>query len=119
MAYNTTDVQELPPVTLNAILVREDHPPDNVDEPIEWLLLINLPIESFDDAIRVVEWYCCRWQIEVCHKVIKSGCRVEDCRLQTADRLQNYIALMSILLGVCTGLPISTALNLICLVLLP
>jgi hypothetical protein len=88
--------QKLPPVTLNAILVREDHPPDNVDEPIEWLLLINLPIESFDDAIRVVEWYCCRWQIEVYHKVIKSGCRVEDCRLQTADRLQNYIALMSV-----------------------
>ena len=88
--------QKLPPVTLNAILVREDHPPDNVDEPIEWLLLINLPIESFDDAIRVVEWYCCRWQIEVYHKVIKSGCQVEDCRLQTADRLQNYIALMSV-----------------------
>jgi hypothetical protein len=88
--------QKLPPVTLNAVLVREDHPPDNVDEPIEWLLLINLPIESFDDAIRVVEWYCCRWQIEVYHKLIKSGCQVEDCRLQTADRLQNYIALMSV-----------------------
>jgi len=89
--------QKLPPVTLNAILVREDHPPDDVDEPIEWLLLINLPVANFDDALRVIEWYCCRWQIEVYHKVIKSGCQVEDCRLQTADRLQNYIALKSVI----------------------
>jgi hypothetical protein len=91
------DKKKLPPVTLHAILVREDHPPDQVDEPIEWLLLINLPVESFEDALRVIEWYCCRWQIEVYHKVIKSGCRVEACRLQTAHRLQNYIALMSVI----------------------
>ncbi|MEJ2737358.1 MAG: IS4 family transposase, partial [Anaerolineae bacterium] len=64
---------------------------------IEWLLLINLPVDDFEDAVQVIEWYCCRWQIEVYHKVIKSGCRVEDCRLQTADRLQNYIALMSVI----------------------
>jgi hypothetical protein len=43
-----------------------------------------------------VEWYCQRWQIEVFHKVVKSGCGVEDCRLQTIDRLQNYIALMCV-----------------------
>jgi len=89
--------KKLPPVTLNAILVREDHPPDDVDEPIEWLLLINLPVNDFEAALQVIQWYCCRWQIEVYHKVIKSGCRVEDCRLQTADRLQSYIALMSVI----------------------
>jgi hypothetical protein len=88
---------KLPPVTLHAILVREDNPPDDVDEPIEWLLLINLHVGDFEDALQVIEWYCCRWQIEVYHKVLKSGCRVEDCRLQTADRLQNYIALMCII----------------------
>ena len=89
--------KKLPPVTLNAILVREDHPPDDVDEPIEWLLLINLPVNDFQAALQVIQWYCCRWQIEVFHKVIKSGCRVEDCRLQTADRLHSYIALMSVI----------------------
>jgi len=89
--------KKLPPVTLHAVLVREDNPPDDVDEPIEWLLLINLHVGDFQDAVQVIEWYCCRWQIEVYHKVIKSGCRVEDCRLQTADRLQNYIALMSVI----------------------
>jgi hypothetical protein len=89
--------KKLPFVTLNAILVREDHPPADVDEPIEWLLLTNVPVTNFDDAVQVVAWYCRRWQIEVWHKVIKSGCTVEDCRLETADRLQRYIALMSVI----------------------
>jgi hypothetical protein len=89
--------KKLPVVALYAVLVREDNPPDDVAEPIEWLLLINLQVDDLVDAVQVIEWYCGRWQIEVYHKVIKSGCRVADCRLQTADRLQNYIALMSVI----------------------
>ncbi len=88
--------KKLPVITLNAILVREEHPPADVDEPIEWLLLTNTTVECFADAVRVIGWYGCRWQIEVYHKIIKSGCTVEDCRLEKADRLQNYIALMSV-----------------------
>ncbi len=88
---------KLPPVSLNAILVREENPPADVDEPIEWLLLTNVPVTSFAEAQQVIQWYGCRWQIEVFHKVLKSGCRVEDCRLQTADRLFNFVALMSII----------------------
>jgi len=88
--------KKLPPVTLTAILVREDNPPADVDEPIEWLLLTNTSVQNFDDALRVIGWYGCRWQIEVYHKILKSGCTVEDCRLQKAERLQNYIALMSV-----------------------
>lgn len=87
---------KLPPMTLTAILVREDHPPVDIAEPIEWLLLTNTSVSNFEQAVQVVGWYCCRWQIEVYHKIIKSGCKVEDCRLQTARRLQNYIALMCV-----------------------
>ena len=88
---------KLPSVKLNAILVREENPPSAIDDPIEWLLLTNTAVTSFDDANQVIGWYCCRWQIEVFHKVLKSGCRVEDCRLQTAKRLYNFIALMSVI----------------------
>jgi len=93
--------KQLPVVTLQAILVREENPPANLaelgnHEPIEWLLLTNTPVNDFAQAVQVIAWYCCRWQIEVFHKIIKSGCRVEDCLLQTAERLQNYIALMSV-----------------------
>lgn len=87
---------KLPPVTLNAILVREENPSADVDEPIEWLLLTNTPVDSFAQAHKVIQWYCCRWQIELFHKVLKSGCNVEECRLKTAPRLQNFIALISI-----------------------
>jgi len=88
--------KKLPIVTLTTILVREDNPPADVKEPIEWLLLTNTSVKYFRQAEQVIGWYCCRWQIEVFHKIIKSGCRVEDCLLQTATRLQNYIALMSV-----------------------
>lgn len=84
-------------MTLTAILVREDDPPADIQEPIEWVLLTNTTVKSFSQAAQVIAWYCCRWQIEVFHKIIKSGCRVEDCRLQTAARLQNYIALMCVI----------------------
>lgn len=88
---------KLAPVVLHAILVREEDLVPDVDEPIEWLLLTNTPVASFAEAQQVVEWYCCRWQIEVFHKVLKSGCRVEECRLQTANRLYNWVALMSVI----------------------
>jgi len=88
---------KLPAVRLNAILVREEHPPADVEEPIEWLLLTNTRVQTFEQAQEVIGWYCCRWQIEVFHKVLKSGCRVEDCRLQTADRLHSFVALMSVI----------------------
>jgi hypothetical protein len=89
--------RKLPAVTLNAILVREENPPAEIAEPIEWLLLTNTPVTSFDEAQQVIAWYCGRWQIEVFHKVLKSGCRVEDCRLQTADRLHSFVALMGVI----------------------
>ena len=43
-----------------------------------------------------IKWYCLRWRIEVFHKVLKSGLKVEDCRLSTADRLIRYLSIMSI-----------------------
>ena len=88
--------KKLPSVTLAAILAREENPPADIKEPIEWLLLTNTPAQNFNQAVQVIEWYCCRWQIEVLHKIIKSGCRVEGCRLQTAARLKNYVALMCV-----------------------
>jgi Transposase DNA-binding/Transposase Tn5 dimerisation domain len=88
--------QKLPSVTLNAILVREEEPPADIDEPIEWLLLTHTSVQNFDDAVRVIGWYGCRWHIELFHKILKSGCTVEDCRLQKIERLHNYIALMSL-----------------------
>ena len=35
--------------------------------------------------------YTCRWPIEEVHLVIKSGCQVEDLRLETWDRLEKAV----------------------------
>jgi hypothetical protein len=72
---------KLPSVTFTAILIREEHPPAAINEPIEWLLLTNTTVNVLEATVRVVGWYCCRWQIEVYHKVLKLGCQVEDSRL--------------------------------------
>ena len=64
---------------------------------IEWKLVTNLPVTSKADAIRMLEWYAMRWKIETFHKVLKSGCRAEDSKLRTAERLANLIAMMCVL----------------------
>ena len=42
-------------------------------------------------------WYRLRWQIECYHRILKSGCKIEDCRLETYERLKKYIRLKSII----------------------
>lgn len=86
----------LPDIDLNAVYVMERNPPEG-EEPLEWMLLTDLPVNTFDEAVEKVRWYCLRWRIEVFHKILKSGLRVEQCRLQTADRLIRYLTVMSII----------------------
>ena len=82
-------------IQLYAIYAFEKNPPVG-EEAVEWMLLTNQPIETFDDACERVYWYRLRWRIEMYFKVLKSGFRVEACRLGTADRLIRYLTIMSI-----------------------
>ncbi len=76
----------------NAVLVTEPNPPPGV-EPIEWLLLTDLPIGTVEDVLRVIDYYTCRWQIEIYFRVLKSGCKVEESQLETAARFEPYLAM--------------------------
>ncbi len=78
-----------------AIHIFEKKPPKGY-EGLEWMLLTNIPVLTFEEAVEKMEWYCLRWRIEVYFKVIKSGFNVEDCRLERADRLIRYLAVVSI-----------------------
>ena len=56
-----------------------------------------MPVLTCEAAIEKLHWYALRWKIEVFHKVLKSGCRVEAARLRTAERLVKLIAVFCIL----------------------
>lgn len=85
-----------PAVGVTVIYAIEKNAPTH-RPPIVWRLITNLTIETNDDAIEKLHWYARRWKIEVFHKILKSGCRVEDARLRTADRLVNLIAIFCLL----------------------
>lgn len=80
----------LPALRVYAVEAREIHPPSGV-KPICWQLLSTLPVSTAQEAVRCVKWYAKRWQIEVFHKVLKSGCRVEQRQLESADRLERML----------------------------
>lgn len=85
---------QMPPLSLYASFVQEIDPPTAV-EPLCWLLLTPVPLASFDDAVARIHWYCQRWQIEILHKILKSGCRIEQAQLASEKRLMPMIALFS------------------------
>jgi hypothetical protein len=91
--HRTTE--HLPSVPITAVWVIETAPPPET-RPIEWLLLTTCPVTTADQAFEIVAHYVCRWDIEVWHKVLKSGCRIEARQLETADRLRRCLTLYSV-----------------------
>ncbi|WP_347336739.1 IS4 family transposase [Bradyrhizobium neotropicale] len=83
------------PQTLVYIHALEVDPPSNRD-PIDWKLVTNLPVDDLAAAVEKLDWYALRWKVEVFHKIMKSGCRAEDARLQTAERLVKLLALITV-----------------------
>jgi hypothetical protein len=57
------------------------------------MLLTTVPTRSFAEACERLGWYSRRWGIEVYHRTLKSGCRIEDRRLDDAKSLQACLAI--------------------------
>jgi hypothetical protein len=87
--------RKLPEVTVNVILVEETNPPTGC-EPIQWLLITTMPIDTAEQVQIIVSAYCIRWQIEIFFKTLKTGCRVEKRQFQRLDRMLNCLAVYSI-----------------------
>jgi hypothetical protein len=86
---------KLPHVYVNVILAKEENPPKG-EEAIEWLLFTSLPIETFTEVTQVLDYYCCRWEIEVYFRTLKSGCKIEDLQLERQDRYEVCLAMYMI-----------------------
>ena len=83
------------PLTTWVVRVAEIDPPADV-EPLEWILLTNVPVNDLADANERIDWYRCRWIVEEYHKALKTGCQIEDMQFTREDRLQPAIALISV-----------------------
>ncbi|WP_228536357.1 IS4 family transposase [Noviherbaspirillum malthae] len=66
-------------------------------ERLDWKLFTDMPVTSRTQAIEKLHWYATRWKIETFHKIMKSGCKIEESKLRTSERLVNLIALYCIL----------------------
>jgi IS4 transposase len=79
-------------IDVTALLVQEVDAPDGV-KPIVWRLLTNRPVETLEAAAELLDWYRCRWEIEIFFDVLKNGCNVEEMQLSTIERLELALAL--------------------------
>jgi hypothetical protein len=77
---------------LQIIHAEETNPPAD-RPPLFWKLITNLEVTTHEEAVHKLGWYARRWSIETFFKTLKTGCRIEEVRLTTADRLANCIAL--------------------------
>jgi len=69
---------------------------DPEDSELEWILITSLKVNSATDALRIITMYEHRWIIEEYHKCLKTGCRIEEAQLKTADRLLSLLGILGI-----------------------
>ena len=87
-----TGKEDKAPLSIWAILAEEKESPEGI-EPLRWMLLTTAPTDNFADACKHLSWYTQRWTIEVFHKTLKSGCRIESRQLGSANRLEACLAI--------------------------
>ena len=85
--------KKLQPVQVWAVYAREVDYGLEVTQPIEWMLLTTVAVTNFDDATERLRWYTLRWGIELFHRILKSGCRIEDRLLDDTESLKKCLAL--------------------------
>jgi len=83
------------PLKCWALRIRQVHAPEG-EEPIEWLILTDEPVNNLADALKVVFRYTCRWLIEEYHKCLKSGCQVEARQLEEVSRLEALLGILTV-----------------------
>ncbi len=76
------------PVRVWAVYLLEQGDSVAENSPIEWMLITTAEVKDVKDATKRVEWYSGRWGIEVYHRTLKSGCRIKNRQLGTAESLE-------------------------------
>jgi hypothetical protein len=87
--------QKLPPAALWAVWAVEPNPPEG-RQGVEWMLLTSVSVTTTEEALERLDWYSCRWGIEVWHKILKSGCKIEARQLDDLEKLKRLLVLFSV-----------------------
>lgn len=86
----------LAPVVVSVVRVWEVEAPADVEEPLEWVLLTSVAVQSVADAHERVFWYRCRWLAEDYHQCLKTGCGIERRQLDTGAALQRLTGFLGV-----------------------
>ncbi|MGV3659943.1 MAG: IS4 family transposase [Prosthecobacter sp.] len=78
-------------VKASIVELREENAPKG--KGICWRLLTTLEVDTLEGAIRLAGWYAKRWQIEEFHRILKTGCRVEQRQMRSLERLKPMMVL--------------------------
>jgi hypothetical protein len=84
------------PIAHTVVEARELQPPPGAT-PIRWILYTSHAVSTFAEARQVLGWYEARWTIEEFHKGLKTGCRLEERRYESAGALEAVAGLFSVL----------------------
>ena len=87
-------LNKLPPLPVWVVRVWEEDTPEG-EEPLEWILLTSIEVTCCQDAWQRVDWYRARWVVEEYHQCLKTGCRIEERQVQSAERLIRLLGLLS------------------------
>lgn len=99
VTLNVPKIRKIPdaePVQVWMVHAVELNPPPDA-EPIEWLLISTEPVEDFEKACQSLREYSCRWRIEEWHKVLKSGCSVEDVIADDVKTIKRVLAISMVI----------------------
>src|SRR3989338_2495403 len=86
---------QLPVIEINVVLCTEKRAPKG-EKALQWLLLTSVTITKPERAMEIVQWYLCRWQIEIFFKILKSGCQIEELQFESFARVANCLSLYMI-----------------------
>jgi hypothetical protein len=75
------------------VRVWEPEPPEG-QEPLEWVLITSVPVESTAQAWLCVDWYTLRWIVEDFHRCLKTGCSMEKRHFQSYENLTRLLGLI-------------------------
>jgi hypothetical protein len=81
---------------LNVVWAVERGTAPNGEKALDWCLLTNHPVDSFQMACEVIHGYSQRWRIEDFHRTWKrGGFNVERCQLRTRDRVIKWATILA------------------------